>query len=173
MLKYVLGALAIAFVCGTFWVSTGCKEAHAMNFFSKKELTVGKDITINDIKDFYYTIDASTNPPKFQRYRFSNKDGQYTFYHEKREGNSWPLKEKDITLSGTVELSNAQWQQFFSYIKNGKVTKRSENTTAGGRGPWLFLYWTKDKGTYQVFDFADYDRRNDFENLCVELKEAK
>ncbi len=33
-------------------------------------MTAGKDIAISEIKDFYYTWDASTAPPHYMRYRF-------------------------------------------------------------------------------------------------------
>ena len=75
--------------------------------------TVGADVKMEDITEFYFTYDSSTNPPLFQRYRFSVKDGAYQFYHEKREGNHWPLREKDITVSGTKELSPEEWKTFF------------------------------------------------------------
>ena len=43
----------------------------AMIFFGGNgSKIVGKNIKINDINDFYYTLDGSTNPPYFQRYRF-------------------------------------------------------------------------------------------------------
>jgi len=167
MFKYLGGACAVALLCGALFMTGGCGAAE------KKELVVGKDIAMTEIKDFYYTINSSTNPPEFQRYRFTNKDGKYSFYHEKREGNHWPLKEKDITVSGTVELNAGQWQEFAGYIKDGEVTKRTDNATSGGKGPWLYLYWSKDKGTHQVFNFADYGKRQGFEKLCLQLKDKK
>lgn len=169
MLKYIGMACAVLLL-GAFFMTAGCGEGQAKMFADKKEYVVGKDIAMTEIKEFYYTIDASTNPPEFQRYRLSNKDGKYEFYHEKREGNTWPLKEKDITVSGTVELTKDQWQEFYGYLKDGKVTKRTDTATSGGRGPWLYLYWQKDKGSYQVFAFADYDKRQSFEQLCLKLK---
>ena len=35
-----------------------------------KMITVGKQIKKEDITDFYFTYDSSTDPPMFQRYRF-------------------------------------------------------------------------------------------------------
>ena len=135
--------------------------------------TVGADVKMEDITDFYFTYDSSTNPPQFQRYRFSVKDGTYQFYHEKREGNHWPLREKDITVSGTKELSLEEWKTFFDYLKDGKVEKRKEHLESGGRGPWLFLYWKGDKGKIQEFTFASYEKRISFEKYCVKLKEEQ
>lgn len=170
MLKYISGICAGVILCGVFFMIAGCGEGNAKMLFSKNEFIVGKDIALPEIKDFYYTIDASTNPPEFQRYRFTFKDGKYSFYHEKREGNSWPLREKDITVSGTKELTVEDWQQFYSYIKDGKVTKRTDDATSGGKGPWLYLYWTKDKNAYQVFNFASFEQSQNFEQLCIKLK---
>ena len=45
-------------------------------------MTVGSDVPFERITDFYYTYDASTNPPFFQRYRLYVEDGAYFFYHE-------------------------------------------------------------------------------------------
>lgn len=170
MLKCIGGACAVALLCGAFMTLTGCGEGNAMGLLGKNEYVVGKDIAAADIKDFYYTLSSSANPPEFQRYRFINKDGKHSFYHETREGNVWPLTEKHITISGTVKLTENQWKKFFDCVKNGKVTKRVDDAKSGGKGPWLFLYWTKDKGSYQVFDFASFDQRQGFEKLCVELK---
>ena len=71
----------------------------AMIFFGGNgSKIVGKNIKINDINDFYYTLDGSTNPPYFHRYRFYKEEGKYFFYHEKREGDHWPLTDGDITV---------------------------------------------------------------------------
>lgn len=168
MLKYMGIVCAIVLLCSVFMLS-GCKEVIAG--LAGNGYTVGKDIKMSDIKDFYYTIDRPVNPPEFQRYRFTNKEGKYYFYHEKREGNTWPLTEKHITVSGTVELSGEQWQEFYSYVQEGKVTKRTDNAAAGGGGPWTFLYWNKDKGKYQVFAFAHAEKKQNFEKLCLRLKQ--
>ena len=76
------------------------------------DINVGTDILYEDITDFYYTYDASTAPPHYQRYRFYVEDGQHYFYHETREGGGWPQTEADITRSGTVELTDSQWAAF-------------------------------------------------------------
>ena len=138
----------------------------------KSALTVGKDIRFDEITDFYYTVDASTNPPYFQRYRFYTADGVPTFYHERREGDHWPLTENDIAASGSLALSDEDWNEFCSCIWGGSVTKRKESVESGGRGPWTFLYWKRDKGKLQVFDFADIDRQYAFKKLCDRLTES-
>ena len=72
-------------------------------------MEVGKRIAKESVTDFYYTYASSTNPPDYQRYRFYTENGQYFFYHEKREGDHWPLTENDVTVSGTRELTDAEW----------------------------------------------------------------
>ncbi len=134
------------------------------------EMTVGTDIAIGDVTAFYYTYATSTNPPDYQRYLFSVEDGKRLFTHEKREGNHWPLTEADITVSGTLELTDEAWAAFFDCLKGGKVTKREEDISSGGSGPWLYLYWDGDKDAYQQFSFASWDAVKEFEALCEELK---
>ena len=56
--------------------------------------TVGTDVKMPDITEFYFTYSSSTYPPEFQRYRFLVKNGAHLFHHEKREGDHWPLTEK-------------------------------------------------------------------------------
>ena len=113
---------------------------------------------------------SGKRPPEFQRYRFLVKNGAHLFHHEKREGNHWPLTEKDITVTGTKELSQAEWQQFFNYLKKGKVEKRKEHLEDGGRGPWMFLYWKGDKGKIQEYSFPSWDAQKSFEEFCIMLK---
>ena len=133
------------------------------------EKTVGRDIKIDDITEFYYTYSSSTNPPDYQRYRFYVDDGKYMFYHEARKGDHWPLTEDDITVSGKVELTEEQWKAFFELLNNGKVKKREEHLESGDPGPWLYLYWNGDKSKYQKFSFASLAERSAFEELCEEL----
>ena len=140
-----------------------------MNPFART-MTVGKDISIGDVTDFYYTYSTSTNPPEFQRYRFYLKEGKPTFYHEKREGNRWPLTEQDVTVSGGRQLSEQEWVEFFDALKGGTVRNREEHTESGGSGPWLFLYWKGDRSKCQEFSFANYGARQAFESLCSRLK---
>ena len=136
-----------------------------------KNMIVGKNIRKEDISDFYFTYDASTYPPYFQRYRFYTEEGKYYFYHEKREGDHWPLTEADATVKGTIELTDEEWERFYELLKDGKAEKRQEHLESGGRGPWLYLYWKKDRGKYQEFSFASYGKRLEFEEFCKELAE--
>ena len=137
----------------------------------EKEMIVGKNIGIEDINEFYFTWSGSTNPPKFQRYRFYVEDGKYYFYHETREGDHWPLTETDITLSGSMELSEEEWMKFFELLEGSTVKAREESTESGSRGPWLYLYWKRDRSRYQELSFASLEQRNAFETYCIELKE--
>ncbi|MBQ8919466.1 MAG: hypothetical protein IJ056_05115 [Acidaminococcaceae bacterium] len=167
-LKHV--TIAVALTVSVLFLM-GCTGGGS--FFMKDKLIVGKDIAMQDITEFYYTYDASTFPPRFQRYRFSVKDGKHLFYHEKREGKTWPLREKHITVSGTKELSDEEWAKFFACVKDGIVEKRKEHLEDGDAGPWLFLYWKGDRGKYQEFSFVHLGARKEFEELCVTLKDAK
>lgn len=140
--------------------------------FGRRSAVVGDDIAGEDISEFYFTYDASTYPPEFQRYRLFKKDGRVFFYHEKREGDHWPLREEDATVTGTTELTGEQWNAFFDLLKGGVVRAREEHLEAGGSGPWLFLSWKNDRGKIQEYSFASYEKQCAFEKLCEALKEA-
>ena len=140
----------------------------------KKEYVVGKDIKKEEILQFYFTESSTTNPPYFQRYRIYKEDGNYYYYHEKREGNVVFLTEEHITLSGTLKLTDKQWDTIYSYLEGGTVIPRQEHTESGDSGPFLYLYWDKDKDDIQEFSFETYEKQNEFEKYCIELKkEAK
>ena len=146
---------------------TGCKAVLVL----KSEFTVGTDIRQEDISEFYYTYENINYNAFYQRYRFYAEDGSYYFYHETRERpeDYGPATEEDITASGTVELTEAQWGEFFGYLKDGTVVKRAESTESGSRGPWLYLYWSGDKSEYQEFSFDSVTTRRSFEDFCAEL----
>ena len=137
----------------------------------KMKYSVGKDIGIEDVTDFYYTYSSSAFPPEYQRYRFYVEDGKHYFYHEKREGDTWPLREDHITICGTRILSDEEWQSFFEHLQGGTVQKRNEDVVDGDAGPWLYLYWKKDQGKYQEFSFASWNDRKAFEEYCIHLTE--
>ncbi|MDO4867111.1 MAG: hypothetical protein Q4C10_11205 [Clostridia bacterium] len=137
----------------------------------RRELTVGADVAFGDVTDFYYTYDSSAFPPEYQRYRFYAQGGAFFFYHETREGGRWPLMEEDVTVSGTVELTEAQWAQFCDCLDGGTVRDREERLETGDAGPWLFLYWNGDAGECQEFSFASWEKRAAFEALCEALSD--
>ncbi|MBR5931680.1 MAG: hypothetical protein IKZ95_06620 [Lachnospiraceae bacterium] len=138
-----------------------------------KGMIVGEKIKKDDITDFYYTYDSSTDPPDYLRYRFFVQDGTCWFHYEKREGDHWPLTEEDISDSVDVELTPDQWQQFYEYLEGGSVTAREESVTSGDAGPWMYIYWKKDKSKYQVFEFESWGRQKEFEEFCKQLKDGK
>ena len=156
-------ALAAALVCAVLW---------SCGVLGGREMTVGKRVALKDITEFYYTEAASTNPPSYQRYRFYLSDGKYLFYHEKREGDHFPLREADVTVSGTVELSEEQWAEFLACVDGGSVQKRTESTDSGSSGPWLYLYWKGDRSRYQEFSFASTAQQAAFLALCHILSTA-
>ncbi|MBQ8995036.1 MAG: hypothetical protein IJ091_04400 [Oscillospiraceae bacterium] len=138
-----------------------------------KEMVVGKNIKVDDINEFYFTRAGSTFPPYFQRYKFYVEDGKRYFYHETREGEVFPLTEEYITVQGTLELSDEDWNTFIDYLSQGTVKTRSEDLSDGDDGPWLYLYWNGDKGKYQEFTFNSWGLQNGFEEFCIELKEKQ
>ncbi|MDO4189403.1 MAG: hypothetical protein Q4D29_10485, partial [Lachnospiraceae bacterium] len=137
-----------------------------------REKVVGKKITKDKFKDFYYTYATTVNPPEYQRYRFYVEGGKTFFYHEKREGNNTFLTEEDITVCGTKELSSEEWDKFWNLIDGGSVRKRKESADSGNSGPWLYLYWEGDKNTWQEFSFKEYEDMQEFEEFCKGLVES-
>jgi len=139
----------------------------------KREYIVGKDIASSDVTEFYYTYSSTTNPAKYQRYHFFIEDGKYYFYHESKEGHHLPLTDDDITSSGRFELSEDEWNEFITYLDKGTVKKREESTESGNAGPYLYLYWSGDRGKYQEFSFLSKAAQNEFEDFCIELKNTQ
>ncbi len=160
--KGVIAALAIILVAAAVIAAVLIPKGGS-------EMKVGKKISYEDITEFYYTESSSAYPPTYQRYRFYVEDGKRMFFHEKREGDTFPLTEADATVTGTKELTEEEWQSFLNCVDGGEVEKRTESTESGGSGPWLYLYWKKDKGKYQEFTFASYDKQVQFEELCKAL----
>lgn len=134
---------------------------------------VGARIKPEAITEFYWTESTSTNPPYFQRYRLMIEGEQRTFYHEKREGDHWPLRESDVTVSGALALTEAQWDALYACLAGGAAAPRGESASAGDSGPWTYLYWTGDRGKIQEFTFASYEQAEQFERLCIEFKGAQ
>lgn len=146
------------------FVMTGCSKEN-------KQIIVGKDISLDDITEFYFTYASSTYPPDYQRYYFYAENDKHYFYHETREGDVFPLTEEYITVSGTKELSEDEWNTFFEFLKDGIVQRRQESDETGDSGPWMYLYWKRDKSEYQEFIFRDWDTQTLFEDYCVNLKQ--
>lgn len=161
----ILSGLFLVFcVVATFCLAGGPVK------IGKHGLVIGKDIHPAKFREFYYTVSSTTDPPKFQRYRFYIANGKPAFYHEKREGKKVFLTERDITVSGTIPLAAADWEKFWSLLAGGTVSDRVELETTGGSGPWLYLYWDGDKGKKQVYEFPDSGALLAFENFCLDLK---
>lgn len=133
---------------------------------------VGEHVRPEELTEFYYTVSTSTFPPHYQRYRFYKEDGAYKFFHETREGDHLPLMEADATVSGTIGLSGDQWSDFLMLIAGGKVIARQEHLEDGASGPWLYLYWTGDKGDVQEFSFASAAEWFGFEKFCESLRDS-
>lgn len=142
-------------------------------FLGKNKFVIGRDIKEDQFLEFYYTESSTAYPPTFQRYRFYTDFGKHMFYHEKREGDKVFLEEEDITVSGTMELSEEEWNTFWNFMNGATVQKRTENTNSGGSGPWLYFYWEKDPGDCQEFHFPQKETESEFEEFCIRLKEKE
>ena len=133
------------------------------------DLTVGREIAPEDVTDFYDTQDASFVPLWYQRYRFYRNNGTPFFFHETREGDSWPLTERDITASGDEEISEEAWQTFLSLIQDGTAAERKDELLDGDPGPWTYIYVSGGEEEGREFRFASPDKRAQFEAFCREL----
>ncbi len=155
----------------TLMTGCGAKEKPEDMFLFRSGKIVGKDIPTSDITDFYYTEENINYDAYYQRYRFYVEDGKHLFFHETRErrNNYGPCTEDDTTLIGTIELTDEQWSQFADLVNRGTVKARDDSAEAGGTGPWLYLYWTNDKGKVQQFSFESYSTQARFEEFCLSL----
>ena len=128
------------------------------------------DILFEGFTDFYYTYDASTSPPYYQRYRFYEEDREFYFYHETREGGGWPQTEEDITSSGTVKLTEDDRRTFFSYLEGGTIEEPELNDETGDAGPWTYIYRGNGQEEYI---FPSYAARIAFEEYCEGLSRMR
>lgn len=158
--------LSVFVLCLALLAICGCNQPNNGVY------VVGVDIRPEEVTEFYYTVSTSTFPPHYQRYRFYKEDGAYKFFHETREGDHLPLTEADATVSETVELSGDQWSDFLVLIAGGRVIARQEHLEDADSGPWLYLYWTGDKGDIQEFSFATAAERFRFVEFCESLRDS-
>ena len=135
----------------------------------EKRFIVGKNISIEDINEFYYTYSTSTNPAEYQRYHFYKQDNNYYFFHDYRTGSAFPLSEKYRVRSDRINIDEDKWKQLYSLLEDGIVTSRKENIESGSSGPWLYLYWKSDKNKYQEFSFKSYEKLKEFEEFCKSM----
>lgn len=134
---------------------------------AQAEYVVGPDIGIDDITDFYYTVDAPLAASSYQRYQFYVEDGNRLMFHESRQGGAWPLTEEYTVASGTVALTDGDWEAFYDCLRGGAVKRRSDEILDGDDGPWMYLYWAGDQGAIQEFTFASPEAQAEFEALCI------
>ena len=166
MKKIIIIMLCLLF--GVLIIGCGKGEEEDMSLFSNEKI-VGTDIKKEDITDFYYTEENINYDAFYQRYRIYVEDGKHMFFHETRErkGDYGPCTDADTTLTGTIELSDEQWSQFYDIVSGGKVRAREESAESGGTGPWLYLYWLNDKSKYQEFSFSSYENEKKFIDFCI------
>ncbi len=134
------------------------------------EKTVGKDILSDDIAEFVYTYSNINYNAFYQRYRFFEEDGKHMFFHETRERKNdyGPTTEEDTVSSGAFELTDEQWNDFYSAICQGTVKKRNDSAESGDSGPWIYIY-IKNEGLQKEYSFDSSAAETDFENLCKSL----
>lgn len=140
-------------------------------FGCRSQITVGKDISSDDITDFYYTYENINYNAEYQRYRFYEEDGKHMFFHEtrQRKNDYGPASEEDRTAYGKRELSAEEWDAFFDLLKGGTVKEREEDLNAGDSGPWTYLYRRNDKSGIQQFAFENAGKKSEFIRFCVQL----
>ena len=156
-------------------LSIGCVKSASASA-SQDDVIIGTDVPFEDVTDFYYTYDASTAAPHYQRYRFYVEDEKHFFYHETREDGGWPQTEADITCSGTVELTDGQWAAFCDLLNGGTARVREETLDDGNdgdAGPWLYIYWRSGEQDGRAFSFAQPGTVLAFEAFCAGLKEEE
>ena len=163
------------FIPFLFLVLTGCPAAAESVYAQTEQETAMEELwstnpLFEGFTDFYYTYDASTFPPHYQRYRFYVEEGKYFFYHETREGGGWPQTEEGIPASGTIELTEEEWQTFFSKLKGGTVKSPEDEVETGDAGPWTYIYRGNGQEEYE---FQSYEARLAFEEYCEELTSMK
>ena len=165
-------SFAVAAVIVLILLLSGCAggKEPGVSLFSR-EKTVGKDILMEDITDFYYTEENINFNAHYQRYRFYVENGKYMFFHETRDraGDYGWCTEEDTTAIGTLELTGEQWSAFYDLVCGGTVTARKDNADAGDSGPWYYLYWKNDGDKYQVYAFDSYDTEKKFVEYCLTL----
>lgn len=166
-----LGLLAGTMITACALTGCGIKAGPVDLTIPGTEKTVGKDIVMDDITEFYYTEENINYGAYYLRYRFYEEDGKYWFFYEsrEREDDYGPCTEEDATMVGTVELTKEQWTQFYNLVQGGKITAREDSAESGDTGPWLYLYWKGDKSKYQVFSFESYGKEVSFADYCVSL----
>ena len=135
------------------------------------ERTVGKNVALEDVTDFYYTYENINFNAVYLRYRLYIEDVEYRFFHERREvkDDYGPAGEKDTVSKGTVTLTEEEWNGFLACLRDGTVKKRSESAESGDSGPWTYLYWKGDRGVWQEFSFASREAESSFTELSEKL----
>lgn len=133
-------------------------------------LSVGKEISPEDITEFFYTRENINYHASFLRYRYFLEDGRPFFYHVKREREDYgPTTEKDTVSSGTVALTPEDWNGVLELLKDGRVRKRQDSAESGSSGPWMYLYWKNDRGIQQEYAFSSYGKQRSFEEFSERL----
>lgn len=172
-LRVVGTAILIGAIAAPFFARIRQGDEMKIPFVQSKPRLVGTDVPLEQTTEFYWTYATSTFPPTYQRYHFYSDANGWLFYHERREGERFPLTEEDVVASGTLRLSDKDRANLFAALTDGTVRAREDAPTSGGSGPWTYLYWTGDRTVYQAFEFASRDRADAFQALCNALTERE
>ena len=148
-------------ICAGFWSGLGAAAG---------TLTAGQELPLEEITEFVFTRENINYHASFLRYRYYLEDGKPFFSHVRREREDYgPTTEKDTVASGTMALSQNDWNQVLLLIQGGKVRKRQDSAESGSSGPWMYLYWRNDRGEIQEYSFASYGAERSFEEFSEQL----
>ena len=166
--------ILIAFImagCAASPTAKETKEVKDVKESPQNTMTVNKDITEEQIKEFYYTIENINYDAYYLRYKFYTEEGKHMFFFEERErpDDYGPTSEEDTIAKTQFELSDNEWSDFYETISGGEVRARNEDPVDGDSGPWTYLYWSGDEDKYQEYSFKSSQNRADFEKLCESL----
>ena len=166
-----LGIFILILLCVLSFAGCASKEDSDVKLF-QKTFEVGKDIERYNIKEFYYTYENINYDAFYQRYHVYKTDyGTPYFTHitRQRKDDYGPTTPEDTVKSGTIEMTDEQWEKFYELISGGTVAEREDTADSGGSGPWYFLYWDNDKEKYREYKFVSYAAEKALEDFFVSL----
>ena len=180
-MKKILLIIVGMILCGLLAVSCNKnKETDIDNNakLSGKKFIVGEDISISDITEFNFTYSDIDEPKAFDthylRYYLYEKDNSHFFFYEKKEGkksNGLVIEENTIA-SGTVQLTDEQWTEFFDNIRGGTVTEKTLDTELKDSLFRFDICWNGDEGKYREYAFTPDGDQHIFEASCGEFATA-
>ena len=166
----LLTALVVSLCAGCSGNNGASESASTGRTERSGKYEVGEGIPKEDITEFTYTISNSTNPPRYEQYRFFMEDGAYrfSFVQENVAGDTGSRSGELASASGTLELTDTEWDELYDCLEGGSAKKKEEdrNAETGGTYYTYQLYWNGDREKYRKFSFASSRRESEFEALC-------